>query len=283
MRVATLSEMLEVLIRLGEATGMEEHAHELRGELEGRLATVRAAVAAASSPRVIALERLDPPRVAGYWIPEMISIAGGEDVAGDPGLDPPEVGWGELESLRADVVVAMPDGSLADSRAQAMEHWELIAGLGAGRVFAVDSEAAFTQPGPRLVDGVELLAHLLHPERVPAGQRWLRATAGAGEQTIVAISQWYSGDGDRADEGDHGNGDHHHVLGDAVVGAEPAFLAGDDRKGAQGAAHEAAQMSAGADVVAGEGKDQVEDDQEADLTRDLVHATTPGDHESGSR
>ncbi|MDX6601138.1 MAG: iron complex transport system substrate-binding protein, partial [Solirubrobacterales bacterium] len=166
MRVATLSEMLEELIRLGEATGMEEHAHELRGELEGRLATVRAAVAAASSPRVIALERLDPPRVAGYWIPEMISIAGGEDVAGDPGLDPPEVGWGELESLRADVVVAMPDGSLADSRAQAMEHWELIAGLGAGRVFAVDSEAAFTQPGPRLVDGVELLAHLLHPDQM---------------------------------------------------------------------------------------------------------------------
>ncbi len=164
MRVATLREMLEELIRLGEATGMEEHAHELRGELEGRLATVRAAVAGAPSPRVIALERLDPPRVAGYWIPEMISIAGGEDVAGDPGLDPPEVGWGELESLRADVVVAMPDGSLADSRAQAMEHWELIAGLGASRVFAVDSKAAFTEPGPRLVDGVELLCHLLHPE-----------------------------------------------------------------------------------------------------------------------
>ncbi|MBK5219798.1 MAG: ABC transporter substrate-binding protein [Thermoleophilia bacterium] len=164
MRVATLSEMLEEVVRLGEATGMEDHAHELRGELEGRLATVRAAVAGASSPRVIALERLDTPRVAGYWIPEMISIAGGEDVAGDPGLDPPEVGWGELESLRADVVVAMPDGSLEDARAQAMEHWERIAALGARRVFAVDSAAAFTQPGPRLVDGVELLAHLLHPD-----------------------------------------------------------------------------------------------------------------------
>ncbi len=164
MRVATLTEMLEEVVRLGEATGMEDHAHELRGELEGRLATVRAALAGTSSPRVIALERFDPPRVAGYWIPEMISIAGGVDVAGDPGLDPPQVGWGELESLGAEVVIAMPDGALADARAQAMEHWERVAALGAARVFAVDAEAAFTDPGPRLVDGVELLCHLLHPE-----------------------------------------------------------------------------------------------------------------------
>lgn len=163
MRVATLSEMLEEVIRLGEATGMEAHAHELRGELEGRLAAVRAAVSEAPSPRVVALARLDPPRVGGYWIPEMISIAGGVDVAGDPGLQPPEVGWGELASLRPEVVVVMPDGSLADAHAQAMEHWERIAALGAGRIFAVDADAAFADPGPRLVDGVEILAHLLHP------------------------------------------------------------------------------------------------------------------------
>ena len=164
MRVATLSEMLEEVVRLGEATGMEEHAHELRGELEGRLATVRAAVSGAGSPRVIALENLDTPRVGGFWIPEMISIAGGEDVAGDPGLNPPEVGWGELASLGADVVVVMPDGSLENAQAQAMEHWERIASLGAGRVFAVDASSAFMDPGPRLVDGVELLCHLLHPD-----------------------------------------------------------------------------------------------------------------------
>jgi iron complex transport system substrate-binding protein len=168
MRVATLSEMLEEIVRLGEATGMEEHAHELRGELEGRLATVRAAVAGTSSPRVIALERLDPPRAGGFWIPEMISIAGGEDVAGDPGLNPPEVGWGELESLNADVVVVMPEGSLEDARAQAMEHWERIAALGAGRVFAVEAAGAFFEAGPRLVDGVELLGHLLHPDLIDA-------------------------------------------------------------------------------------------------------------------
>lgn len=165
MQVATLSEMLEEVVRLGEATGMEDHAHELRSELEGRLATVRAAVAGAGSPRVIALQRIDPPRVGGFWIPEMISIAGGEDVAGDPGLNPPKVGWGEMESLRPDVVVLMPEVPLAAARAQAMEHWERLAELGATRLFAVDG-TLFQEPGPRLVDGVELLGHILHPDLV---------------------------------------------------------------------------------------------------------------------
>jgi len=165
MRIATLSEMLEEVVHLGEATGMEEHAHELRGELEGRLATVRASVAGTGSPRVIALQRLDPPRVAGYWIPEMISIAGGEDVAGDPGLTPPKVSWGELESLRADVIVVMPAVPMEDARAHAMEHWERIAALGAIRHYAVDG-TLFSDPGPRLVDAVELLGYLLHPDLV---------------------------------------------------------------------------------------------------------------------
>lgn len=165
MRVATLSEMLEEVVRLGEATGMEDHAHELRGELEGRLATVRAAVAGAGSPRVIALQRLEPPRVGGFWIPEMISIAGGEDVAGDPGLEPPAVGWGELASLCADVVVVMPDVRLESAQALAMEHWESVAGLGATRLYAIAGEI-FGNPGPRLVDGVELLAHVFHPDLV---------------------------------------------------------------------------------------------------------------------
>ncbi len=165
MRVATLSEMLEEVVRLGEATGMEAHAHELRGELEGRLATVRAALSGASSPRVIALERLDPPRVGGFWIPEMISIAGGVDVAGDPGLNPADVGWGELESLNAEVVIVMY-GSVVDAHGEAMKHWDRISSLGAGRAFAVDASATFADPGPRLVDGVELLGHLLHPELI---------------------------------------------------------------------------------------------------------------------
>lgn len=164
---STLGEMLEDVIRLGEATGAEAEAHDLRGELEGRLATIRAAVSGAARPRVIALEWLDPPYVGGHWIPEMVSIAGGDDVAGPPGLKSPEVQWGELSGLNPDVAIAMPCGwYVEESRAQAVEHWERIAALGAGRVFAVDAASTFSRPGPRLVDGVELLGHLLHPDLV---------------------------------------------------------------------------------------------------------------------
>jgi iron complex transport system substrate-binding protein len=164
---STLGEMLEDVIRLGEATGLEAEAHRVRGELEGRLATIRAAVSGARAPRVVALEWLDPPFVGGHWIPEMISIAGGDDVAGPPGLKSPEVQWGALSGLNPDVVIAMPCGwYVGESHAQAVEHWDRIAELGAGRVYAVDAASTFSRPGPRLVDGVELLAHVLHPDLV---------------------------------------------------------------------------------------------------------------------
>lgn len=164
---STLAEMLEDVIRLGEATGLESEAHVMRSELEGRLASVRAAVSGARAPRVIALEWLDPPFVGGHWLPEMISIAGGEDVAGPPGLKSPEVAWGALSGLDPDVVVAMPCGwYVSESHAQAVEHWDWIAKLGASRVYAVDAASTFSRPGPRLVDGVELLGHILHPDLV---------------------------------------------------------------------------------------------------------------------
>ncbi|MFL5899646.1 MAG: cobalamin-binding protein [Solirubrobacterales bacterium] len=166
---STLAEMLDDVVHLGEETGISLQAHELRSELEGRLATVRAAVSGTTLPRVIALEWLDPPYVGGHWVPEMISIAGGEDVAGPPGLKSPEVSWGELAGLNPDVVIAMPCGWYVDgARSQALEHWIHIETLGAQRVFAVDAASTFSRPGPRLVDGVELLGHLLHPDLIDA-------------------------------------------------------------------------------------------------------------------
>ena len=168
----SLGEVLEDVTRLGAAVGIEERARELRAELERRLQAVRAAVAGAPRPRVVALEWLDPPFAGGHWIPEMVAIAGGEDVAGRAGEKSPEVGWEQLAGLDPDVVVAMPCGwYLEDSRAQAEEHRGRIAALSPGRVFAVDAASTYSRPGPRLVDGTELLAHLFHPERVkpPAG------------------------------------------------------------------------------------------------------------------
>ena len=167
-----LAEVLDDVTRLGKAAGIAERAAALRAELEGRLDAVAAAVADAERPRVIALEWLDPPFVGGHWLPEMVVIAGGEDVAGPSGAKSPEVSWEQLASLDPDLIVVMPCGwYVEESRAQAVEHWARIEALGAERVFAVDAASTYSRPGPRLVDGVELLAHLLPPERVeaPAG------------------------------------------------------------------------------------------------------------------
>jgi iron complex transport system substrate-binding protein len=169
---SSLGEVLEDVTRLGAAAGIEARARELRGELEDRLAAVAAAVAGAPAPRVVALEWLDPPFVGGHWIPEMVALAGGVDVAGPVGAKSPEVEWEALAALAPDLVVVMPCGMYAEeSRRQAEEHRQPIAALGASRVFAVDAASTYSRPGPRLVDGTELLAHLLHPDLLapPAG------------------------------------------------------------------------------------------------------------------
>jgi iron complex transport system substrate-binding protein len=166
---ATLAEVLDDVGRLGKAAGVPRAASELRAELEGRLMAVAAAVSEAPRPPTLALEWLDPPFVGGHWIPEMIEAAGGVDVAGRAGEKSREASWEQLRELDPELVVAMPCGfHVDDSLAQASEHREQVESLGARRVFAVDAASSFSRPGPRLVDGVELLAHLLHPDRVDA-------------------------------------------------------------------------------------------------------------------
>jgi iron complex transport system substrate-binding protein len=161
----SLGEVLDDVIRLGEAAAIGPRALALRAELEARLAAVRAAVAGVPPPRVVALEWLDPPFVGGHWIPEMVALAGGIDVAGPAGAKSPEVEWEALAGLEPDLVVVMPCGMyVEESRAQGREHRARIEALGAERVFAVDAASTYSRPGPRLVDGTELLAHLLHPE-----------------------------------------------------------------------------------------------------------------------
>jgi len=144
------------------------------------LEAVSEAVAAGSRQKVLALEWLDPPFLGGHWIPEMIEIAGGEDVAGPSGEKSPQVEWSRLCGLDPDVVVSMPCGwYLEESCAQALAHAERLEALGAARVFAVDGASTFSRPGPRLVDGVELVAHLLHPDLVepPTGIGFAELTA----------------------------------------------------------------------------------------------------------
>jgi iron complex transport system substrate-binding protein len=164
-----LADVLDDIARLGAATDIPEHAAATRSQLETRLDAVREAVATDPRPRVIALEWLDPPFVGGHWLPEMVELAGGTDVAGPPRQKSPEIPWEQLAELEPDVIVVMPCGwYLDDSRAQALTYADQILALGASRIFAVDAASTYSRPGPRLVDGVELLGHLLHPDRVPA-------------------------------------------------------------------------------------------------------------------
>jgi iron complex transport system substrate-binding protein len=164
-----LAEVIEDVTRLGAATGADEAAAGLRADLERRLAAVREAVAGAARPRVLALEWLDPPFVGGHWVPEMIKAAGGIDVVGEAGAKSRTAEWDELREARAETVIAMPCGWDAPrARAEVLGRADEVASLGAASVFAVDAAASFSRPGPRLIEGTELLAHLLHHDRVEA-------------------------------------------------------------------------------------------------------------------
>ena len=165
---STLGEVLADVPRLASAAGADEAGEQLASESAERIATVERAAEGAPRPRVAALEWLDPVFIGGHWVPQMIELAGGEDLLGQPGERSRTVEWAEVEETRPDVVVSMPCGLYAEeAAAETMRHRERLAALGA-RVVAVDAAAYFSRPGPRLVEGVELLAHLLHPELVPA-------------------------------------------------------------------------------------------------------------------
>jgi iron complex transport system substrate-binding protein len=165
---STLGEVLADVPRLAEAAGVEEAGQRLVEEWGERLDAVSQAVADAPRPRVAALEWLDPVYVGGHWVPQMVELGGGEDVLGLPGERSRTVGWDELEASRPEVIVSMPCGYYAERAAkETLDQAARLAPLGA-RVIAVDAAAYFSRPGPRLVDGVEWLGHLLHPDLVPA-------------------------------------------------------------------------------------------------------------------
>jgi iron complex transport system substrate-binding protein len=179
---STLAEVLAGVGELAQAAGAPEAGERLRHEAGARLEHVANAVERAGRPRVAALEWLDPVFIGGHWVPEMIALAGGEDVLGRAGERSQTVEPEEVAAARPEVAVVMPCGyGAARAEAEAHDHAALLAGLGVERLVAVDAAAYFSRPGPRLVDGVELLAHVLHPDRVaaPAGDRLRAVEPGA--------------------------------------------------------------------------------------------------------
>ena len=129
----------------------------------------RAVADVARRPRVVAIEWFDPVFVAGHWTPQLIEMAGGFDVLGFSGEHSEQVDWETVAAAEPDIVVAMPCGYDAErSHAEALLHADRLREVGAGQVVAVDASAYFSRPGPRLVEGLETLAHILHPDRVPS-------------------------------------------------------------------------------------------------------------------
>jgi iron complex transport system substrate-binding protein len=168
---STLDEVLGHITALGWRLDAEAAADELTNGMRLRLERVRAALAEEETyPRVYVSEWLEPPYAAGHWVPEMVSAAGGMEIAGIAGEPSFRMRWTDVAGLEPDTVVLAPCGFDLDRTLSEVVTLELSAHLlgtparQESRVFAVDANGYFSRPGPRLVDGVELLAYLLHPD-----------------------------------------------------------------------------------------------------------------------
>jgi iron complex transport system substrate-binding protein len=164
----TIGEVLGDARTLAQATDAKDAGVALVEDAASRIDRVRLAVRAMAPVPVAALEWLDPVFVAGHWTPQLIEYAGGHDVLGLAGEPSEQRSWQEVAEARPEVVLVMPCGYDAERAAEeAYEYADQLAALGARRVVAVDASAYFSRPGPRLVDGLELLASVLHPDRLP--------------------------------------------------------------------------------------------------------------------
>lgn len=161
----TLDEVLESVVALGKASSREVAAESLVASLRERLTEVARLVAGRAAPRALVLEWTDPPFAPGHWVPEMVERAGGTSVLGTPGEKSFRTTWAEVRAAAPEVVVCAPCGyGLPASEQLARELVEAGHVPEGVPVWAVDANASFARPGPRLVDGVEALARILHPD-----------------------------------------------------------------------------------------------------------------------
>jgi iron complex transport system substrate-binding protein len=172
----TLDEVLESIKTVGRATALEARANELVRFLRQRLDLVDHRVAGRRRPRVAVLEWTDPPFTSGHWVPDMVTASGGDAVLGSSGQRSQQIDWHAVAVAEPELIVVAPCGYRLEGAAQLARD---LVGRGylppAIPVWAVDADAAFVRPGPRVVDGVEALAHICHPTAVsPAPELTVR-------------------------------------------------------------------------------------------------------------
>lgn len=164
----TLGETMGDIRTVAQATGAKEAALTLVASQRARIDRVKIAVKDAERVPVAAIEWLDPVFVGGHWVPQMIELAGGIDVLGFPGERSETTTWEMVAAAQPEVVVLMPCGYDEEKTLEeALLFAEPLRSVGARRVVALNGSAYFSRPGPRLIDGLELLAHVLHPDLVP--------------------------------------------------------------------------------------------------------------------
>ncbi|MET7806763.1 ABC transporter substrate-binding protein [Micromonospora chersina] len=162
----TLADVLDTILAVGAAARVPDRAEALVDALRGRLAAVRAAVAGRPRRRVAVVEWVDPPFGAGHWIPDLVEAAGGEPVATHPGARSTPTTWAALRAARPEVVLVAPCGFHLDGAAA--QAAGVAARFPGAEVWALDADGLIVRAGPRLVDGAEAIAAILHPDAVPA-------------------------------------------------------------------------------------------------------------------
>jgi iron complex transport system substrate-binding protein len=170
----TIGEIENNVVEVGRAIGRQKEAEAITRANQERLACVREAVEDAPRRRVVFLEWTVPLFCGGHWVPEMISLAGGEDPLGRPGEDSVRMDWEDVVNARPAIIIVSPCGYRLERSVELARQLRRVPGA---ELFAVDANAYFARPGPRVVEGVELLAHLFHPDLVSwphADQPWER-------------------------------------------------------------------------------------------------------------
>ena len=181
-----LADVLSDVKTIGDFTGRQPQARALIAQLRSKLDRVALATARLQRvPRVVCLEWLDPPWTAGHWVPDQVGLAGGQELLALAGLPSRRADWAEVVAAEPEVLVLMPCGFDLEHALQEAARttwpteWPALPAVRTGQVWAVDASAYFNRPGPRLFEGLELLASLFHPDRFdPPGRDRARRLAG---------------------------------------------------------------------------------------------------------
>lgn len=167
----TVSEVLNSILSIGEIINSKEIAKKIVKQLRSRIEKIKNSLAKEKDrPRVFCLEWLDPPFVAGHWVPEMVEIAGGENRLCNKGEPSLEVNWEEILDFYPNILFVMPCGFNIDKSLNEIDcvtsipEWHQLPASVKGQVYIVDANSYFSRPSPRIVDGIEILAKTIHPE-----------------------------------------------------------------------------------------------------------------------